>query len=368
MFKVRRRAWIWGGFICILLLVAYNHSNAEEKNQDNSFQTFPYTADTDKIATGVSYNLGVLGDMNFTTKSRAINNNSFYIGEFDLYGTATYDRTSFLSEILVEFEEGNTDTVMDVERLWIGYTFSDYFITRFGRHHTSLGYWNRTFHHGKQLFTTIDRPMVIAWEHTGIIPMHIVGIEFEGRFNTNIMSLKYELQIGNGPGITNKKQLDPNNSSDNNPSKQWVLRLSASDMLPHLTVGISGTNYKISQNPVINEKIIGIDISYTDGIELLGEYFKLWNSDKAANLFYLQAGYFLPNYSVTPYIRYDWMNVADGDPYMIALGDRHDHIESILGLRYDVNERNSIKTQYRRDNEKGSDIKNVFEVQWAFNF
>lgn len=318
----------------------------------------------------VSYNLGVFGDINYATKDRDRQHNSFFLGELDLYGTANYEGMSFLTELLIEFE--GPAVVLDMERIWIGYSFSDLFTLRAGKHHTSLGYWNRTYHHGKQLFVTVERPFVITWEHDGgVIPVHIVGLEAEGRVSTSAINLKYELQVGNGQAILSDKILDSNNSADDNPSKQWVARLSGTPAaLPGFTVGLSGTSYEITQpTNTINEKIIGLDVSYIRGeLELLGEYFMLRNSDKKAGLGYVQAAYNISKYSITPYVRYELMDVEDGDPYMDALGGKKDRTQGIAGVRYDINERSSLKAQYRQDKEKNSDTKNVLELQWAFAF
>ena len=318
----------------------------------------------------ISYNLGVFGNINYKTKDRDTQHHSFSLGELDLYGTANYERMSFLTELLIEFEGQAVE--LDMERIWIGYSFSDLFTLRAGRHHTSLGYWNRTYHHGKQLFVTVERPFIIAFEgEGGIIPAHIVGLEAEGRVSVGAINLKYELQVGNGPTISEGK-LAPNNSSDDNPSKEWVARLSGtSPVLPGFTFGLSGTSFKITQadNTIINEKVAGLDVSYIRGeLDLLGEVFRFKNSDKEARLGYVQAAYNISKYSVTPYVRHERMDVEDGDPYLDALGGRKDRTQDIAGARYDINERSSLKAQYRRDKEKSLDTKNVFEVQWAFAF
>ncbi len=320
----------------------------------------------------VKYNLGLFGDINYATNSREKKHNSFFLGETDLYATASYGRMNFLGELVVEFEP--EETALDFERLWLGYNFSDQIVARAGKHHTSLGYWNHTYHHGKQLFTTIDRPFIIAFEDGGgVLPMHITGIEFEGKFFMEDVNLRYEFQIGNGPGISSSgNTLKNNTAEDDNGSKQWIARISASPaILPRFIVGVSGTSYNISRAGAnqIAENVIGIDLSYNaDGLELLGEYYRMWNSDNSADLFYVQTGYYIPKFLLTPYIRYESMYVDDGDSYMIALGGRKDRAQEILGVRYDLNERSSLKAQYRRDDENGSDVKNVFEVQWAFHF
>ena len=55
-------------------------------------------------------------------------------------------------------EDLNDRAIVDIERLWVGYTFDDLLIARAGRFHTALGYWNTEYHHGKHLFLSVDRP------------------------------------------------------------------------------------------------------------------------------------------------------------------------------------------------------------------
>ncbi|MDH4100834.1 MAG: hypothetical protein OEV28_09715, partial [Nitrospirota bacterium] len=191
-------------------------------------------------------NLSAFGDLTYSTHSRERANDSFSIGEFSLYSTAHYgDRLSFLAEIEVEMEEDETG--IEMERIWVGYTFDDHLTIRGGKHNSALGYWNKTYHRGKQLFNTIDRPFFLVSEHEGsILPLHIVGLEFEGSFQSRMGRLKYEFEIGNGPGIDPVKKQHPNNYSDDNNSKQVVLRLSTRPAIAEwLNLGVFGTTYEV---------------------------------------------------------------------------------------------------------------------------
>ena len=82
-----------------------------------------------------------------------------------LYSTASHgDHLHFLGELEIEMEDAETE--IELERLWVGYTFSDLLTVRAGKQNTALGYWNKTYHRGKQLFTTIDRPFFLTSETT----------------------------------------------------------------------------------------------------------------------------------------------------------------------------------------------------------
>src|SRR5579885_3104943 len=92
--------------------------------------------------------------------------NGFYLGQTDLHIMAQYGpHLSAMSEDVVEFD-GQSPSI-DLERIVVFYTFSDAFRLGAGRAHTCFGYWNRTFHHGGQFQTTIDRPFFLAFEDGG---------------------------------------------------------------------------------------------------------------------------------------------------------------------------------------------------------
>lgn len=318
-------------------------------------------------------NLGLFGDINFTTKSREKSKNSFYLGEMDIYSTGNYgDRLAFFTELVVEAEDHGFE--VDLERLWAGYTFSDLFIVRAGKHHTAIGYWNDEYHHGKQLFLTVDRPFFLNFEDEGgVIPVHFIGLDFEGRWGYSFARLEYDINIGNGPHINQSTQeLVPNNAGDDNDSKQIALRIAGTPtVVPGLHVGIFGTTFKIdtAAKAGLYETIYGVDITYKyHEIELLTEYFRLNNSDAASSAFYVQLGYSLLE-NVTPYFRLESLNRDGNDPYLSNLRNGFDRRQFIAGVKYDINViKSSIKAQYRYDDTIDGNDYNVFETQWSFSF
>ena len=95
--------------------------------------------------------------------------NSFTLGQFALFVTATLsERISVLAEVVLE---GSTDTrvVTDLERLQVTFRFNDLSgRSRPGRYHTGIGYYNAAFHHGSYFETPIGRPRVFAFEDEGV--------------------------------------------------------------------------------------------------------------------------------------------------------------------------------------------------------
>jgi hypothetical protein len=344
----------------------------EHQSESHGIPTSSGTSED--IGSKFGLNLGALGDINYSTKNRKGDHHAFSIGGLDFYSSASYGaRLNFLAELVLELEEGG-ETAFDLERLWVGYTFSDLLTVRAGRQHSALGYWNKTYHHGKQLFLTTDRPFFLAFEDDGgIMPVHIVGIELEGTTGLAGIRWKYELNFGNGPRINfADKVLDPNNTSDNNNSKQLILRLSARPSR-HLgvTLGLFGTTYRVDTTAKtdLQELILGADLSYLEGSwEFISEYFRLRNSEGHADAFYIQLGHAFFD-TMTPYARYEYLNVDPTDPYFSDLQNNADRYQQILGLRFDIDYlKSSLKVQYRHDDKRGDKTYNVLETQWSFSF
>lgn len=321
------------------------------------------------------WNLGLFGDVNYSTKSREHPHDSFHIHETSLYGTANYgERLNFLAEIAFEDEEA------DIERIWAGYTFNDMLIIRAGKFHTAMGYWNKSYHHGRQLFTTVDRPFFLNFEHDGgVLPIHITGLEIEGSKVFGIGRLKYEFELGNGPKfeevpetqVTTDRMLDSNMSSDNNSSKQPILRVSLRpSAVQGLSVGVFATNFEVDTVTIpktgLDETIYGADISYAgNNFEFITEGFLFHNPDGDGNACYGQLSYTSGDW--TPYARYERLEVQGGDPYFKDLPDGVDRRQTIAGLKYDIDPlRSNFKFQYRHDD--ATNDYDVFETQWAFHF
>jgi hypothetical protein len=320
-------------------------------------------------------NLGAYGDVNFFTKDRTANHPSFSLGPLDLYSTVNIGpRLTFLAEFDIDFDQEAGEGDVEMERLWVGYTINDLLTIRAGREHTALGYWNNTYHHGKLLFLTVDRPFFLAFEDDGgVLPVHTVGVEFSGSQHRPEYRWMYMLDIGNGHRIDSTTHtLVPNVTADNNNSKQVALRLSIEPFrLPGLTLGVFGTSDKVGTdfNGDINEKIFGGDLSYIyDKVEFISEYYRMLNPGHQADAYYIQVGYKVAR-DITPYARFENLKVDPTDPYFMELVNNTSRHQMIGGVRYDIDElRSALKLQYRLDRKVGSETFHVWEAQWAFSF
>ncbi len=306
-----------------------------------------------------------------------------------LYLTESLDDIEVLSDIVIE--SGG----VDLERFTIGYTFSDALRVRAGRFHTPLGFWNTSYHHGAQLQPTIDRPEFLKFEDDGgILPTHVVGAYLSGRASTAVGTVEYGAMLGNGPkinsedgGVTNI--LNPNNVADNNIGKAVAFNAAISpEMAPGLKVGVSGHIAQVSSDASVeganggngltasvHQTIWNASLIYAiSNIDFMGEYFSIKDKDEAAtNLgsFTNSAYYGLVRYTYkdkwVPYILWEHLSAKENDPYLTSLGKNFDNTESMLGLRYNINYRSSVKVEGRAVKADNVDW-NEYAVQWALAF
>jgi hypothetical protein len=344
-----------------------------------------------------AFDLRGFGDITFT-KSDAANSTdhhgSFTLGQLDLYiAQPITDRLDVLVELSIESETSG-DFVADLERLQIGYRAKDWLVIRAGRFHNLLGYWNLTFHHGRQIQTTIDRPSMLAFEDKGgFLPVHLVGLWLSGYVPAGPLLLNYGLMAGNGPKITgvtslSSGELDPNNVSDNNGNKAVAFNLTIHPRELHNGgLGICGNISRIegfdTSTPAlkvanVNQQILCGEAHYvTETIELLAEYYVLFDQDEQTGLgrftnhtWYLQAAYTFADRYV-PYVRYERTSVDEGDPYMTML-DVIDAARAILGFRFNLASASSVKAEARLIDHPApaglAEHAHEFAVQWAFWF
>ncbi|MBI1823548.1 MAG: hypothetical protein HYR80_05495 [Nitrospirae bacterium] len=326
-----------------------------------------------------------------TLKGDPNENGSFSLGAIDLYvSELVTDHIEILTEMALE------DGGVDVERLQIGYIFNDALKIRAGRVHNALGYWNITFHHGKQMQTTIDRPFFIKFEDEGgLFPVHLVGVWTAGRYSLGPLIFGYDLMVGNGSrimnvGATEGVELDPNNATDDNKNKAVSFRLQVSPrFMTALKIigsgsfskvdGYDSTGLRVLQ---VRQQILNAALIYDQEgqpFELLSEVFWVNNKDELAGLgtsrntfYYVQLGYTLIDF-LTPYTRFEQSLIQEatptraGDPYMAALS-AVDRWIALVGVRYDISAETALKAEVRRVHERGIENHSEYAVQWSFAF
>lgn len=293
----------------------------------------------------------------------------FTVGSLDLYLTPQFDRVKTLLELVFEVEEDGS-LLTDLERVQIGYTFSDALTTWVGRFHTPYGYWNTAFHHGQQIQTSATRPRFLDFEDMGgILPAHTVGVWFTGAQSLAGSKLGYDVYIGNSPRIAiDDPAVAPVGSLDMKmgggesyrPATGFNVSLRP-DALPDLTVGLHGYHGKIADTSITpRETRVGMAGGYAvfsdDRWELMTEYYRFRNEDLSAasgkhtsSAWYAQAGYGIGSF--TPYARYERTRLDQADNYFLAQESGRSYRRAVAGLRYDVTPKTAVKVEFNRSRQ-----------------
>ena len=305
--------------------------------------------------------------------------NYFLVGGLDIFITAKLsDDFSFLSETDLHFS--GSETELDVERLLLMYEYRDWLKVNLGRGHTALGYWNRYYHHGAWLQTTINRPLYLFFEHDGgILPVHFVGFEVLGNVDVGVGLLSYVAFISNGRG---QEPGDVQITEAFNPAKAagFLLRYSP-NAISGLGFGVSGYFDEIPADDAaaparpesMREYIYSGHLFYVEGPwELLAEGSWIIHDDRVADTKHRSAGaYGQVAYrwrTLKPYYRFDWMSIAEADPFYALTDPRaEDTREHTVGVRWDVRAFVAFKLEYRHRNSDSRDV-NALGLQAAFAF
>lgn len=305
----------------------------------------------------------------------ALNNNTnpttrlkgFNVGSFDIFLTPQFsDNVKSLVELAFGVSK-NGSTEADLERVQIGYTYSDMATVWAGRIHTPYGYWNTGFHHGVQMQSSIMRPHFLEFEdHGGILPAHMVGIWATGKIKAGNGRLTYDAYVGNGPrievvdpGLPTQApgSLNPNMAGDDNHSAMVGLNvgyefsgnLDGLRLAGHWFKGDVADN---SASPISNQTGVnmmgGATVYLSDDLEVLGEYYRFNNKDKSGITgshkswaSFLQVGKNFTN--TTPFVRFEKAVLNQQDNYFSMQEGGQSYTRQALGLKYNVNPKASLK-------------------------
>lgn len=315
----------------------------------------------------------------------------FSVGNFSLYLTPEFgDRVKSLVELA--FEVGRDGSVgIDLERLQIGYTFSDAATLWAGRFHTPYGIWNTAYHHGAQIQTSLTRPRFLEFEDRGgILPAHTVGAWLTGTLPLGSTRFNYDLYAGNGPRIDSdpalRGNLNPNMGGDNNHSMQVGFRadIAPRGALDGLKVGVHGLRAVVNDDSAAPNRTqmftYGPYGSYiTDQWEILSELYLFRNRDlsgatgtHSSRAWYAQVGYNLGR--VTPYARAERATLDQADNYFFFQNSGRSYSTTALGLRFDLTGSVALKFEAGRTRLRnvtllgGDDRFNEFRTQFSIRF
>jgi hypothetical protein len=332
-------------------------------------------------------------DVGFASNSQgnaAVNPNlanpkGFYEGRLSFYLSPHFgDNVKVLAEPNIEVSQKEGTVNLDVERLQIGYTFSDAATAWIGRFHSPYGYWNTAFHHGAQLQTAVLRPRFLDFEDSGgVLPAHMLGVWSTGKVKAGGGRFTYDVYAGNGPKIVDANPsvpavivnpltdyqgggLDPNISGDDNHSAMIGLNLGYefSDSLDGLRLSVHGlqgdvnaygtssptpTTQNTTSLNTTNLSFVGSSVVYlSNDWEIMGEYYHFNDKDMSGTTGthkswadYLQVGKSFND--LTPYVRFERTKFNQRDNYFSMQASGQSYARQALGLRYNLNQKAALK-------------------------
>jgi hypothetical protein len=305
----------------------------------------------------------------------------FALGNLDFFFTPNFGRVKLLAELVFEVnDEGGLAT--DLERLQLGYTFSDSLTVWMGRFHTPYGYWNAAFHHGAQIQTSITRPRFVDFEDRGgILPAHSVGLWATGRVAAGPGKLHYDAYVTNGGRIVDGVT-DFNAARDDNSNKAvgGNLGYQFGGALSGLLVGVHAlredvNTYTAGALQARTRMALYGGYFYADiaGWEGIGEYYRFRNRDLSgdtgthqSSAAFVQVGHtFLDAW--TPYYRWEKTDLDQKDAYFAAQDSGRSYRRHVLGLRYNLNSNTAVKVEGNRTREFMGEDTSFTELRAQFS-
>ena len=305
----------------------------------------------------------------------------FWANSLDFYLTPKFtDKSKALIEIIFEFApDGSLAT--DLERIQFGHIFNDQLTVWLGRFHAPYGYWNTGFHHGSEIQTSLQRPRFIDFEDKGgLMPAHVMGAWATGAVPMGGAKMTYDVYVGNGNAIDLKTSgaapaargsLAINNSRDSNSNT--LVGGNVGYKIGGLIVGAHGFSQRVNlrdANPTplatgeISVKMTGLYGFYEDDVwESIAEYYRFKNEDltpaqsgsHTSWLGFAQLGYAVGN-DWMPYVRVEKGSLDQLDPYFARQEFGVSYQRQVLGVRYALNPKGTIKLELNRTQEKESFI------------
>jgi hypothetical protein len=311
----------------------------------------------------VSLRMRGFGDITFHGDTQKGDTNSFSLGQLNLFITSDIsEKFKFLSEIVIE---GGPDNIfgatrgvnnafgVDVERMVLQYSHSDFFKLAVGRYHTAIGYYNTAYHHSTWFQTTTGRPFLFQFEDRGgILPVHTVGASVSGLIPSGHLGLHYVAEVGNGRASRDPISEEPvQNVIDDQNHKAFNLALFARpDAVRGLQIGFSAYRDLLApmNSPGIGESIFAAHaVLIRSNYEWLNEALVVRHAPNGTSRVFNTPGFYTQVSkqfgSYRPYFRYQYVNASRMEPIFPDVGLRQG---PSFGLRYDASETVAVKLQY----------------------
>lgn len=310
------------------------------------------------------------GDIQFHASNDSGEKATFSVGQLDLFITSQLaGDLNLVSEVVFEADDENRYAV-DVERLVLQFSPSDYLDIGIGRYHTAIGFYNNAYHHGAWFQTALGRPRLFEFEDDeGILPVHGVGITARGLVPSGRLGLHWIAEVGNGRRYDGGEAVQVSRDDDDYKAIN-VGFLVRPETIPGLQAGLSYYHDKpASSSGRVTQSITAAHVVYQSGIfEQLNEIVIIHDSPVDGGADFTTTGVYTQASRrfgrVSPYVRYEHLDVAEDDALFGALGDSSG---PSVGIRYDFRDLAALKVQWDRVT-KAHVASNGLGVQVAFTF
>ena len=303
---------------------------------------------------------------------------SFTLGQVNLFITSDLsERFKFLSEIVFESDENNNFGV-DVERILLQYSQSDFLNISAGRYHTAIGYYNTAYHHSTWFQTTTGRPFLFEFEDKGgPLPIHNVGVSVSGRIPSGALGLHYVAEVGNGrasnsyvPPLGQTANAVQSYVDENSHKAFNVALFARPDSVRGLQVGFSAYRDVLKPATVpIGETILAAHAVFIQpNFELLNEALVIRHTPEGGRVFdtlgwYTQVSKRFGSYR--PYFRYQYLNASNSEPLFPDIRLR---AGPSVGVRFDPTDFVALKFQYDYTSLRAQQGMNGLALQAGFTF
>ncbi len=333
-------------------------------------------ADAAGKANRASLRFGGFGSLELHSDSNR-DREGYDLVQFDLYATASLsERWSALAEGTAERslrgEDRSESVDLDLERLFVAYTFSDALRLEFGQTHTGIVRWNEREHRSRFLQTPIDVPAIARRpQDDGAWPLRFVGVWLSGR-RAGPLGITYGAGIGAGSGASR----DEISFTGRDSSPAVLLSLAmAPDAVPGLEIAAAAYAQRI-RNPdePLRERDITLSASYVNqGTEVRAEWARMNHRATGTGVSYRTTGHYillsrrLPGRAerARPYLMIDRLNPAEDEQYLHETASEH---ANAIGVRYDISRHLTVKGEYRSQRAGDGGQEKLFGLQIGFAF
>jgi hypothetical protein len=298
---------------------------------------------------------------------------SFTVGDFDLFVNANMgDRLKVLGEVLVTSDFTNSFGA-EIDRLMLSYKVNDRLTVSLGKFNTAIGYYTNEFHRARYFQTATSRPILFADEDNGgILPLHSIGMSATGPIPSGHLGLHWVAEIANGRSLQNNGVPVQNFVDENNGKATNFALYARPDWIHGFQTGVSF--YRDTIHPAgiasLDQHIYSAHVALVrPHLELIGESVLLQHiSTISSARFNSTSSYAQASYKmglVRPYFRYEYQNMAVGDPVFGLLGRENG---PSAGFRFDVSDFSCLKIQYGRLALRSGNSANDVQAQVAIVF